>query len=505
MKHKVLSLLLFGAMLVGFCACEEPIDFVNGHEYVDLGLTSGTLWATCNVGATNPEEAGAYFAWGEIIPSTNYAWENYKLANGSYTKLTKYCNKTNFGNEGYTDELVTLEAADDAATANWGDKWRMPTIIEFSELRYECDWFWTDNYNNTGVNGYIVTSKKNGNSIFLPTAGYRGGTNGLTDVGSVGYYWSSSFGTNVSKPLFGQNLSIDINPDNGVQLDVFQRCGGLSVRPVCSAGSASGETKQTYDITLDVNDSNMGYVSGAGTYKKNVGITIQATAYDGYRFVRWSDGNTEHSRMIVVMKDITLTAIFEEHNDYEYVDLGLTSGLLWATCNIGATYPEGFGERFAWGETAPKTEYSWSTYVYNTYDYIYGRDDYNLTKYNTNGRYGPVVDKKTTLEASDDAATVNWGWSWRMPTKAEQDELLTECTWMRKIVNGINGYCVTGKNGNAIFLPIEDTYDYYWSSSLYESSPDCAYGFLLGPDDLHEQSASKRHYGLPIRPVRSPQ
>ena len=139
----------------------------NNHDYVDLGLPSGTLWATCNVGASSPEEYGDYFAWGETLPKDGYYWSNYLYCNGSYSTLTKYCNDAVYGYNGFADNLTTLLSEDDAATANWGEGWRMPTHEEFEEL-----------YNNTtctfatqnGVFGSLFTAS-NGNSIFLPAAG----------------------------------------------------------------------------------------------------------------------------------------------------------------------------------------------------------------------------------------------------------------------------------------------------------------------------------------------
>ena len=93
-------------------------DDLNGHEYVDLGLPSGTLWATCNVGAETPESIGSYFAWGETSTKADYDWSTYKYCNGSENTLTKYCNDANYGYNGYSDELVVLQPEDDAATAN---------------------------------------------------------------------------------------------------------------------------------------------------------------------------------------------------------------------------------------------------------------------------------------------------------------------------------------------------------------------------------------------------
>ena len=167
----------------------EPENTENGHEYVDLGLS--VKWATCNVGATKPEEYGDYFAWGEVEPKATYNWSTYKWCNGSEKTLTKYNTDNSYGT---VDNKTVLEAADDAATANWGGSWRMPTYEEQDELRNNCTWIWTT---ENGVNGYRVTSNKAGytdKSIFLPAAGSRG-YGGIDDVGSYAYYWSSSLYT----------------------------------------------------------------------------------------------------------------------------------------------------------------------------------------------------------------------------------------------------------------------------------------------------------------------
>ena len=160
------------------------------HEWVDLGLPSGTKWATCNVGASSPEEYGDYFAWGEVTPKNTYSLSTYKYCKGSYDTMTKYCTQSNYGYNRFTDNLTELQPEDDAATANWGSPWRMPSYDQMKEL---CNssyttWEWTT---LNGVNGCKVTSKSNGNSIFLPAAGYRSNDK-LYDAGSDGYYWSSS-------------------------------------------------------------------------------------------------------------------------------------------------------------------------------------------------------------------------------------------------------------------------------------------------------------------------
>lgn len=199
----------------------------NGHEYVDLGLPSGLLWATCNVGAENPEDYGYYFAWGETQPksadswNTN-SWNNYKWCKGTRETQTKYCTDLAYGT---VDNKTILELSDDAANANWGSDWRMPTKAELDELRntFYTTWTWTT---QNGVNGYKVTSKTNGNSIFLPAAGYRYDSD-LYNAGSNGFYWSSSLTTDYSDYAYYLYFS-----SGYVDWNYRNRDYGHSVRPV---------------------------------------------------------------------------------------------------------------------------------------------------------------------------------------------------------------------------------------------------------------------------------
>ena len=198
---------------------------------------------------------------------------------------------------------------------------------------------------------------------------------------------------------------------------------------------------------------------------------------------------------------------------HEYVDLGLPSGLKWATCNVGATTPEKYGKHFAWGETEPRTIYDGNTYKWGTatYDEEYEWWDLEtLTKYNTSSDYG-TVDDKTVLELADDAARANWGGAWRMPTDAEWTELRENCTWTWITKNGVNGYEVKGPNGNSIFLPaaggrLDDglydagSYGLYWSSSLYSGYSDCAWYVDFGSDYVSRNYVD-RYYGRSVRPV----
>ena len=194
----------------------------NGHEYVDLGLS--VKWATCNVGASKPEEYGDCFAWGEVKPKEVYDWTTYKWCNGSSSTLTKYNTDSN---RGTVDNKTVLEAADDAATANWGGAWRMPTKEEQDELRNNCTWEWTT---ENGVNGCRVTSNKEGytdKSIFLPAASFRYDSS-LNLAGSGGSYWSSSLNTVYPYSAYELGFDSDI-----VNWSDYGRYYGLSVRPVC--------------------------------------------------------------------------------------------------------------------------------------------------------------------------------------------------------------------------------------------------------------------------------
>ena len=220
-KHFPIIACLFMALSSFLVSCgDTKSDPYNGHEYVDLGLPSGTKWAACNVGATKPEEFGGYYAWGETEEKSNYSWSTYKWCNGSYDSLTKYCTSSSYGT---VDNKTVLDPQDDVAHVKWGGSWRMPTLDEQEELLNKCTWSWTT---QNGVNGYKVTGP-NGNSIFLPAAGYRYGTE-ASYRGSYGYYWSSSLRGNSSDDAFCLYFGGG-DHDWGSSYRYF----GQSVRPVC--------------------------------------------------------------------------------------------------------------------------------------------------------------------------------------------------------------------------------------------------------------------------------
>ncbi len=160
---------------------------VNGNTYVDLGLESGTLWATYNVGSEMPVEFGSYFAWGETVARDEFTKSNYLLADGSVYSHTKYCVDEEWGT---VDSKTMLEKEDDAATANWGNGWRMPTVVEQQELVNGCQWSIVDDFNGTGVGGHVGVSRYNGRTIFFPFVGKKDPKLMLTE--NRGDYWSSS-------------------------------------------------------------------------------------------------------------------------------------------------------------------------------------------------------------------------------------------------------------------------------------------------------------------------
>ena len=484
------------------------------REYVDLGLPSGTLWAAYNVGASSPEEFGNYYAWGEIMPKDEYTREN------SLTYDKEMFNIS--GNEQY-----------DAATANWGGDWRMPTYDELEELEDECDWIWS---NKNDVMGYKVVGP-NGNSIFLPLAGYRSGE-GFYGAGRDAIYWSSEpWELHVYNDWwYGDTLIVDeicnsteaycieLNYEYAGCYDPVSRFYGYSVRPVMGGRFKGPENPEVPKVTtLDVNeitmisarcgcevtfDGNLHIIAKGVCWSTKQNPTIEDDKTINYGMTYMStmtnlEPNTTYYVRAYATNEVgtaygeekTFTTLGEVdgNNDVkEYVDLGLS--VKWATCNVGATSPEEYGDYFAWGETTTKAEYTKENSL--TYGKYFGDISGNM-------QY--------------DAATANWGGDWRMPTEAELEELVDECTWTWTTQNGVNGYNVKGPNGNSIFLPAagyrhglslyrNESYGYYWSSrpspDYYNYDNSSAYYLELEGHFLDLCYFDlDRYYGQSVRPV----
>ena len=244
---------VFGVSINPWGAATTDVEFpttdpANGHAYVDLGLRSGgnkILFATMNVGASSPEEYGDYFAWGETakrytsisgstITGGTFEWSNcpYHTGSTNNTGWSKYIptSKSSFwSGEGSPDNLLTLEASDDVASVQWGGEWRMPDADELSMLiSSSVNYAWTDDYNSTGLAGYLITGKGDYSSasLFLPAAGNCSG-GGRGNAGDVGYYWSRS--VVAGNPSFASNLYFN---GDYVSMGANSRCSGFSVRPV---------------------------------------------------------------------------------------------------------------------------------------------------------------------------------------------------------------------------------------------------------------------------------
>ncbi len=194
----------------------------NENHPHSISMGDGIKWSCCNVGAKNPIENGDYFAWGETKPKNEYDWSTYKYCKGTETTLTKYCGSSSYGT---IDNKSQLEISDDAARANWGGTWRMPTIDEMEKLSNNCIWVWTTiNY----VNGYLVIAP-NDNMLFFPAAGvwWLGSSN--IGSGFSGSYWTSSSSSHDYYPIVADCLDFDRNSQ---KVSIYSREEGLTVRPI---------------------------------------------------------------------------------------------------------------------------------------------------------------------------------------------------------------------------------------------------------------------------------
>lgn len=196
-------------------------------------------------------------------------------------------------------------------------------------------------------------------------------------------------------------------------------------------------------------------------------------------------------------------------NGHEYVDLGLPSGTLWATCNVGSNTPEGYGDYYAWGETETKELYDWKSYKYGRFF----NEQYELNKYCTDSCYGinGFVDNLPVLEPDDDVARVCWGEGWCMPTIGEWEELFLNTTGEWTKLNDVKGWRCTASNGNSLFLPAagywwDDAFNadlgLYWSRSINKEFPYRAWGFHFNCDSSHLCGSSDRNRGQTVRAVR---
>ena len=491
----------------------ESVSFVDG--YVDLGLPSGTLWATCNVGASSPEEYGDFFAWGETEPKSEYAWTNYfdYDADDASNRYKKY------NNDGGLTELLP---EDDAATVNWGEGWQTPSMEQFEELidPSNTTTVWLE---QNGVYGRMVIGK-NSQYIFLPAAGFRWGTS-YNGAGSDGYYWSRTLNASSNSMadylLFGSGSISSLYSGRGMGFSVRPVvCGANQIQKIPVTGivlnysTLSLQPDATQQLTATVepedasnkavmwtsSDATVATVSTGGlvTAKAEGTCTITCTAKDG------SGVKTECH---VTVSEVHLCP---NNNHPHMIDLGLPSGTKWACCNVGASNPTGYGGYYAWGETSEKSEYSWSTY-FDLEASDPKTNTYLFKKYNCN-----IYNWYVMLQPEDDAATVNWGNSWQMPNASQLGELIEKCSKVWTQLNGVNGLLVTGPNGGQIFLPaagwrLDDKLSYagedgcYWSNTVGSEFQEDHIGGALDYDKYGSCDITfetRRDIGCSVRAVR---
>ena len=414
-------------------------------DYVDLGLPSGNLWATCNLGASSPEQYGDYYAWGEVEPKQKYTSLNHKW----YKEGAPSQGFTKYNNE---DGKLTLEDEDDAVIQKLGNGWRTPTLADFRELTNQKLTTIKKTTLN-GVAGYQITSKKNGKSIFIPCAGFKR-----------------------DKP---QTREISADEEVAVCMTNLRRIDYM----VYNAWSFAFQDDR---------------IGRYGKYRPD-GISIRPVKGPG----------------VPVPNNC--------------VDLGLDSGLLWAKCNMGTTDPTQPGDYYAWGETSTKKKY-----YSDNYKHFKINENLNILKYNEK-------DGKEVLDLNDDAARVNLGVGYRIPTKEDWEELLEDCKWeavtttFSEIIDPsqkkvIVRWKVTGPSGNSIVLPmtsgfkadgwgVQPDYDiYYTTANLYPPADELSNEYkyrkavaLTWPMFAKETSSEGieepsfksifRDFGVVVRPV----
>lgn len=225
---KVLAVFMLMMTVVGSTGCMKFLKTHVKHDCVDLGLPSGTKWATCNVGANAPEEFGDFFAWGETKPKERYDWSNYQYSMGTESEMMKYCTNPESGINGYTDGLLYLESEDDAATVNWGRKWRTPTFEQWKELHENTTQSATV---RDGVNGMLYTGR-NGNSIFLPYAGSSAKNATKRWQNENGAYWTSLLHTESHADASDAAMMYFISNNAPFLEAEAPRYMGMTIRPV---------------------------------------------------------------------------------------------------------------------------------------------------------------------------------------------------------------------------------------------------------------------------------
>lgn len=472
--------------------------FANEREFgrrkVDLGLTSGTQWSNINLGASSSDDSGDYYAWGETTSKTRFDKPSVYADLGSDIAGSEH----------------------DAAHVNWSGLWRMPTQSDIQELLSECTW--------TEVTKYEQPMFKivgpSGDSIFIAKRGSMSGTSVAND-GSRASIWTSNLNTtegSANENAYGTSFY-----GNTRNIDAVARYLGYTIRPVMKYNNMLSDGTEIFVSTESTNwevgltsvrlagsvqsersvEMTRGFVVG---YSKDIEVgdanTTDVTAGSDFRgIVSYDKDTTYYYRAYVKVGDTYYYGKDAVGNSdarrygLELVDMG--NGILWASINLGAQTSSDYGYRYAWGETAAKTNFTESTYRHYDNGYV---------------NIGANISNK----ASYDAVKATWTGTWRLPTNAEMAWLVENCDWTWTTEDGVAGYRVTSREENdkhtynSIFLPAAG----YQSASFYEQiERDCYYwtGALYNDGDaylLHGSQttspgveANHRYYGVSIRPV----
>ena len=457
MINKSLLTIVLAAIALTGASAQAPANV----QAVDLGLPSGLKWASCNIGATTPEDYGNYYAWGETTTKTDYSWATYKHANGDYNKLTKYCSYN--GNNGFADNKTTLDPADDAAHVNWGGDWRMPTRAEVDELLNNCTWTWTT---QSGVNGYQVSSKTNSNSIFLPAAGCRDAD--LNNAGSIGYYWSASLNDYYPGNTWCINFGSDYH-DRGYNSRYF----GFSVRPVKEAVAAPANVQATQGDTTGVTVT-WDAVLDAVSYE----ITAESWDVAINRTVRTKTANETHIKDTIPVRPAlgryTVKAVFADGTKSEASEPAVGYAVL-ETMRL-----HGISNRWPWnGKVDIDVEYKT---VRTRFQQLFGlpnlpyHDNVTLTARTADGKLLPM----RTLEkepAVDKNYTVN--------RKVVQNgtAIFSGSGWLRIVWNADADTLGINAPGTTITLTASDTYARTTDSTTVDVNTTKPEVIMLGKND----------------------